>query len=1413
MSRATGITAIVLFTTVDAYAIPSPDLVINLSASIAQLLGLVSVLFGGVALSSKKPQGKSGRQKSSKTVRILLTVSLSLFAVSLVSNLLQYTSTVDAKNTRLHTNLVRKSVENGKAVGNTSLKTLSFSDQKTHKLGISTETLSEWLASNAPINIIDVRENAEVEGGMISGATHVRYPDLLANPDLISNSGSNNLLLCYSGNRSSELCEALAAQGKSCNFMVGGYEKWLTESRPINAENETGSPNDLRNIPKYTNKEVLLDTPEVRELVDTEKAEFLDVRYPGDFELGHLPSAHNITMRALSTTELQRKLEQLPKVPLIAACYDKRSCFYSELIGLSLDRMGHDFRGRYTVPHEFYLPKGERAHVANWRAANEQATIVSLATKPLNGLLNWFTDVSGYFALGILMLVLSARLSLLPLTIKSERDQIVLKSLKPTMDKLKVDYAEHPRALSTATLKIYRENNIKPVFNIIASFAQLGFLLLFYSVVNNSSKDWTGSFLWVESAASIDPMYVLPAVVTGLFMYIIYQQMAPLSRKKSLLLTVGAVAFFALIQNLNAAINTYLTFSMVILVAQGFFIKALSKHFNWAGDQKRAKKLPVDDGIIPLSIAHLVPGTGKKGARLGELIASGYNVPDGFVLTDVVTHKLQSHDVTTMGDAPEFLDSTQSKKLEKLWSKLKAKRVAVRSSGLTEDGADTSFAGVYDSILNITKPNLLNAVAKVNLSLSSGVAEAYNSGVNKTNDDSAALSTLGGVVIQKMVPAEYAGVMFTEHPTNAGATLIEVVEGLGEDLVSGTVTPESYSYGRVTGTALDEQDCPIDLQELLSLGRQLEEQFGHPQDIEWAFAEGQFYLLQTRDITRSICDRDSTIGHSEAERNRLLKMVKLAGEDIVYAQNELSELLPTPTPLSASFMQGLWSAGGSTDLACQQLNIPYAVNFESDNIVTTVFGHTYINKYEEKLRLGKGPGAMAAFNLARNADQIEQHFRTAVLPDLLQSAETNHALDYSKLTLSQMLNTLDTRLNQFVSETYVEAEIVNIAADYYWKTADSKLTGDGQDSAQYLNYVPQTQVSKLMSLVTSGNTNKANIEKFIRDFGHRAPYDYELSQPRYCEDPALVINLIKGAGHKHPHQTCPDMPDNKLLRISIDRVHRFQALKEDAKHFCMLELNEIRRLLLAIDSHCEFNGDIFQLTIKEVSALNTASGMKNAIRHISDRKRQSESWKSISPPTTLTIFDLESMDVSTGKVSGSNMNGDLIGKHVAGDSVVKGVVRVIDSLDQISDFQEGEILVARMTDPQWYPLFPKARGIITEVGGWLSHAAIVAREYNLPAVVGISGACATLNTGDIVQINIDGSIDRLSEQRSPDSPLRAKPSSDERVSESELSDSDVTAAIVNMPNFIERRKTNTPQSRERRLERRKNSRGVQSSAI
>jgi rhodanese-related sulfurtransferase len=110
--------------------------------------------------------------------------------------------------------------------------------------------------------------------------------------------------------------------------MIGGYEKWLAEDRPLEMRGEHART-ELRELPDYANKAVLLDTPDVMALIETRNPLFIDVRYPGDFEtLGHLPGAVNIPMRKLTSDELERALDQLPKDrPIVVPCYDKRSSF------------------------------------------------------------------------------------------------------------------------------------------------------------------------------------------------------------------------------------------------------------------------------------------------------------------------------------------------------------------------------------------------------------------------------------------------------------------------------------------------------------------------------------------------------------------------------------------------------------------------------------------------------------------------------------------------------------------------------------------------------------------------------------------------------------------------------------------------------------------------------------------------------------------------------------------------------------------------------------------------------------------------------------------------------------------------------------------------------------------------------
>ncbi len=1363
-----------------AHAIPSPDLVINLSASVAQLLGLLSVVFGGFAMSSKKKTAK----KRGVTLggKVLLGVGAILLVGSLAGNALQYTGSLDAKNQRLHTNLIRKSIENGQAVGDTSLKTLSFSEQLDHPQGISTDTLAEWLDQGTQLNIIDVRENEEFETGSIEGAAHLRYPDVLARSSLFPEN-TKTLLLCYSGNRSSELCGELTKQGKECNFMMGGYEKWLTESRPLSSEVDL-TKNDLRQLPDFKNKDVLLDTPDVHALVAEEGAQFLDLRYPNDFVKGHLPGAHNITMRALSSAALSERISSLEDVPYIAACYDKRSCFYSQLIGLRLEREGLDFRGRYTVPHEYFIPKtSERAHVASWKLNQEQLTLASYIVTPMQNMLNGLVSMSGHYALALLLVVLLIRLALLPLSLKAERDTRVQKSLSGRISDLKDELSEHPRALSEATMQLYKRYKIRPVINMLASLFQLSLMLLFYSAVSKSSGGWDHAFLWFSSASAPDATLIMPLIASALFVGVLAAQSPAKTVRKALLFALGGVALFWLLQALGAAVNLYLSISMAFLIAQGVIFKIVGDRFEWDTKGQDKTGSIKDTGLVPLSQAHYLPeSTGKKAARLGELIEAGYNVPNGFVFTSHITNRTRK-----FPDKP-LLTKNERKSLTTLWNNLSTQAVAVRSSGANEDGADSSFAGVYESILNVDRTGLEQAVRDVYSSLCSDRSAAYTQ--NSAELGASLDADEGGVVVQKMVPAEYAGVMFTEHPATTGAMMVEMVTGLGEDLVSGNVTPDTFAYGKLSGELMEDESSenvlpPIDIAPLLALGRELEALFEHPQDIEWAYAKGQFFLLQARDITRSISTGDSLQSLAERERRKLLanllgqrKRIRRSEQidftQAVYVQSELSELLPRPTTFSSDFMERLWSAGGSTDLACQELQIPYNVHYRSMPYTNTVFGWTYVNKHEERRRLGKGPGALASFRLARDAEKTESQFREEFLPKFQLEMVERNAIDMDRLSLSAATELLNSWVDRFVEDTYCAAERINISADFHVKTALDKLGKAKLEPAQYMHDDQETVVSHAMSLLNRTTINQERIEEFLTTFGHRAPLDYEFAEPRFSEDMDLVRQYIErsvqspaglaanevGAESKKVHA----LPDGKVLAISVERAQNFMRLKEEAKHYCLIELAQIRQLMLSIDNKCNLNGRVFQLKIAEVVQLSDMDQLKTLSTLADQRFEESLAWKSLQLPASLSIQDLERIDMLTGKRPDIIESTELSGKRVAGEQEVTGTVRVITNIEQIHTFKEGEILVARMTDPTWYPLFSQARGIVTEVGGWLSHAAIVAREYDLPAIVGVPGVCNQLNTGDVVRMTLSGSVELLDERR------------DEVTQEQQKTDNDSSAA-------------------------------------
>ncbi|HLU39242.1 MAG TPA: PEP/pyruvate-binding domain-containing protein, partial [Planctomycetota bacterium] len=1287
-------------------AIPSPDLLLSLFASGAQVLGLLAVAVGGVWFRKSRTNPKQRPAASPWPFRIVLLLLIGV-STAYVLTLLHHT---DVENRRKRVNLVRRSVEKGKVVGNTSLKTLGFSDQLTHPLGWHTDHVAELVASGRTPVMFDVREPEEIELGYIPGARKIRYPDLKHDPSLLGDA-DEPLLLCDSGNRSSELADWFTTQGRKCRFMIGGYEKWVAEDRPLA---EAGRRSGLRDIPDYPNKHVLLDTAEVERLVAEEGAIFVDVRYPEEFAKHALPGAINLTLRRMLTSEIEPALRSLPDRPIIAPCYDKRSSFFAMLLGLRLHRLGADFRGRYTLPHEYHVPPPDAPHIAAWRAVHEERTLLGDATAWLAAQVTDLGRALGSLLGAILLVVLAARLLLLPFTWKADRDQVALRALKPKLDELRASCAGDRAALARKTMALHREAGITPGRNLLGSLLQLVLFLALFGAVDTAVQGHATPWLWLDGLGLPDPFGVFPLVVGVLFFGLMVGG-ARASLRRVVLAAAVAGGVVALLWPLAAGVSIYLVASLVLLVLQRLAGALLAA-------RRRAPE--VCPPVVPLAHAAEFVEAGRKAQRLGRLLREGFPVPPGFVVCD----------------ANALQHEAGRRAILRAHGALRAATVAVRSSGRAEDGAEASHAGEFESVLQVPRERLLDTIAGVHRSL------------RAPNSRSAARQDDGGVIVQAMVAAEHAGVLFTEDPACAGAMLVEMTAGLGDRLVSGQVDPDAFRFGRRTFQPLQEGTAPVDLTPLLELGRRAEKLFGRPQDIEWAYAGGRFFILQARDIT---CTAESLASATndpaalrEAERARLLARIdRDAGSEPVFVQNELSELLPEPTPFSLALMNELWAEGGSVARAAERLGIRYAVDADSPPYAVSVFGRLYVDAREAKRRFARGIGAATALRLTRSADAIERAWREDVLPGLRRTVRRTELIDRSQMTVAELADLFADQRARFVTETYVEAEVINLAATFFTDVARKRLARRGLDPAALLGVTDGTVLTRGLFAVRTGD----GLNDALAECGHRAPHDFELAAPRYREAPNELRSLLATAraGSAVARENVGLPPSlGRLDRVAVETANRFEALKEEAKHEVLRELPGLRATLLEIGRRLGLDDGVFWLLPDEVAACATADVVE-LHRKIAARRARHDACMAVELPSALRVADLETVASPFSAVAPAEAADGVVarGLRVAGSGTVVGRARVLRSADEIAGFEDGDVLIARFTDPRWLPLFARARGIVTEVGGWLSHAAIQAREHRLPAIVGASGVLTRVRDGDLVCLHADGTVQALPDRR------------------------------------------------------------------
>ncbi|MDE2228350.1 MAG: YidC/Oxa1 family membrane protein insertase [Alphaproteobacteria bacterium] len=1314
-----------------AHAIPSPDLIVGSLSSLSQLFALLSAVVGGLGFTGSGLVGWSarGERPPLRGVRLALVLAGGVgLCASLAFNVYQHLAAHDARLARLQATLIRPAHAPGESVLDPKLWELSYDQQLHSPLGISTDQVAKLLreadAGHASdINFIDIREAGETELGTLPHFTTVRWPDLASSG--IDLKSKRNILFDQNSNRSSATCQALSKQGISCQFMVGGLEKWIAEGRTV-GNSGLRSTDQLRGLPHFRNDRVLLDTPAVRQLVGKADAIVVDTRYPAEFAQGHIAGAYNIPIRWLPTPELKERIAKLPRRPVILACYDRRSCFMSLALGLELARSGFDVRGRYTVPWEYFTPTKEPPYVAAWRVRIGQSAWAATERR-LGDALLWSVDHGLSLPLAIVLLALLSRMTVLPFLVKSERDQLKLRSLAPVIAEARERLVGDPKRFARFLKAIHRQHGITPGRNLLALLF-LPVLAICVAAINEAAHRTAQEFWWMPNLAKADPWHVLPiGFGAGVAVYLVVS-MARTRRQQILVGIGGVVVFTAIAGLLSAAVDLYLVASVAIMLIQrlalGIDVGA------WRGRVARA--MAARNGIVSLARAPFLENCGNKAARLGMMRAEGLPIPEGLVLTPSFLERF------TRAPGP-----WRERALNRIWRRLGAVPLAVRSSAAAEDGNVHSFAGVFETELHVDRAGLADAIKRVAASFVGTRSESYVAG-----------HQTGHILVQPMVAAEYAGVLFTRAPAAGALAMIEMVRGTADGLVSGQVVPETYMLGRFSGRIDGAVVPPIDLMELFLLGRRLEARFGAPQDIEWAYGGGRFVLLQSRDITRSQLDEtDAGPARLEAERARLAALAATNPEaNPAFAQNELSELLPRPSPLALDLMAALWASGGGVDLACRMIGLQYAVEEDSPALLVTAFGRLYVNKSEERKRTLR-LGWLGATRLERAAHDIEHDYRTRFLPEFNERVRVLEAVDYSRLAVQDLQRLLDDVWRRVTTTTCANVERINIAADFYVERAKAALVDRGLDPSIYLGDLDETPLARALASAQSKKPLDERIDAFLQSYGHRAPLDYELAQPRYSESRRSVAALVAAPSfvRRVDQPTVmaldPRSWENGKLRQVVERARRFQVLKEEAKHEILRELAVLRRILLALDQALDLEHGIFHLRFTEITRLVGGDSINQARNVINRRQAKGELFATMRPlPAELDLHLLETMSLS-GSPATSRTADTLSGTSVSGGSPITGRACVVPTQaaergDPIEEFVDGDIIVSRMIHAAWLPYFSRAGGLVCEVGGWLSHIAILAREYRLPLIVGVAGT-DMIATGEMLRIEVDGRILRL----------------------------------------------------------------------
>lgn len=745
---------------------------------------------------------------------------------------------------------------------------------------------------------------------------------------------------------------------------------------------------------------------------------------------------------------------------------------------------------------------------------------------------------------------------------------------------------------------------------------------------------------------------------------------------------------------------------------------------------------------------------GGKGAALARLAAAGLPVPAGFHLTTHAYRRFTADlDVEGMlrGEDPAGAIAAAFARHEvpaditaAVRAALPPGPVAVRSSATAEDLPELSFAGQHDTFLDVAADDVPEAVKRCWASLWTARAIEYRAR-NGIADPVLA------VVVQRMVPAEVSGVLFTANPVTGSRaeTVVNAAPGLGEALVGGTITPDSYVVAdgavRRDGDLLSEAQ----VRELAGLGARVEALFGFPVDVEWALHDGRFALLQARPITAlPEVWNDSLRG------------------DYLWTCANLREAVPSVmTPATWSFAQALAQPpiGGhptSGNIGGRfYLNLSAALAVASalglgrvaPRMAEQVFGRIPPGFEVPPLPMSRPAVLRAAIRAGLHFFRQGREFR-ARIDDLVAAgpatAERLLAAIRAAGTPAGLRALWDSDVDELLhvharvydagarngpmSGTRVRRRLAALVGE---ETATTLLTGAHGEGGELASLGPLLGLARL-------RRGEISREEYVRAHGHRFADEFEVSAPRPAEDPTWPRQLdgpdpeelLAGqaaareaawAGLRAAHPRAAARLRRRVDRLADLARERERARSEFARVFAVL-----RAFLVRAGEVTGHGGDLFFLSYQET--LRVLEGDTAPPARVRARRAAYERYRALPPyPTYIRgRFDPEAWAANADASPGDGISG-----FPGAAGVVEGVARVVLDVADGGELAPGEVLVTTVTNIGWTPLFPRAAAVVTDVGAPLSHAAIVARELGIPAVVGCGNATTAIRTGDRVRVD------------------------------------------------------------------------------